>query len=400
MSRALRLGFVSAMLTAYAALAAGAVALGNPAEIGYTLPLSVAFAACPAVGGLIILRRPENRIGWLFCGMGLAFVVATFAESYSFSALRSGWPGIQQAAWLSQWVWLMFIAPGLFLFLVFPSGRLPSRRWNLPLAAAIAAVAVVAVGQALGPTTLEVQVIDTDGGADAYRTIPNPYRAPAGLAPALVIAAEAANIALIASTCLLALAMVVRFRRSRGIERLQLKWFVAAAAVIGLLIPTSVFLGGDLADAGWVVAMTAIGAGLPIAAGIAILRHRLYDIDLVIRRTLIYGALVAILAAVYTGLVLGLQTLLSGLTGGETLPVALSTLAIVALFGPVRGRVRALVDRRFYRSAYDAGRTVDAFAARLRDEVDLDALVTELQAATRSTVRPASASVWLRETGS
>lgn len=189
------------------------------------------------------------------------------------------------------------------------------------------------------------------------------------------------------------LALAVRFRRSHGVERQQIKW---------LLFPAAIFLSGLVVaaltenEAAWTLALFGLAA-VPIGIGIAILRHRALDIDLVIRRTLVYGALSAILAAVYVALVLALQSLLSELTGGDTLPVALSTLVIAALFGPLRARIGAMVDRRFDRSRYDAQRTLEAFALRLRDQLDRAQVDRSLVDVAIRTVRPVSVGIWVRE---
>lgn len=198
---------------------------------------------------------------------------------------------------------------------------------------------------------------------------------------------------MILSSSILAVAAIgVRLRRSTGVERQQLKLVLYPAAIF-----VGGFIGASLVEIPIFWTMSLLGlASVAIGVGIAILRHRLFDIDLVIRRTLVYGAVVGVLGAVYVVLVLGLQTVLSELTGGDTLPVALSTLVIAALFGPVQARVRAIVDRRFYRSRYDAQRTVDLFTGRLRDEVELEAVGRTLVEVAGRAVRPSSASVWLR----
>jgi len=188
----------------------------------------------------------------------------------------------------------------------------------------------------------------------------------------------------------------VRLRRARGIERQQLKWIAGAASLFAVAVVTAEPLFGGVAPVLGQLVILATFCTIPIAAGIAILRHRLYDIDVIINRTLVYGSLTALLGGLYVALVLGLQVLLAPLTGTTTPAVALSTLAVAALFGPLRRRIQRVVDRRFYRSRYDAQRTLEAFATRLRDEVDLDSLTDALRAASQSTVRPASASVWLR----
>jgi hypothetical protein len=193
-----------------------------------------------------------------------------------------------------------------------------------------------------------------------------------------------------------AISMVLRFRRARGDERQQMKWIALAGAVaagtIPLMFAAYEVVGQTAADSAIMLSVMA----LPAAAAVAIVRYRLYDIDVVINRTLVYGSLTATLALVYVGSVLLLQLALSGLTDGSGLAVAASTLAVAALFRPVRGRIQKTVDRRFFRSRYDATRTIEAFAARLRDEVDLGALSADLQDVVVETMRPAHLSLWLR----
>jgi len=191
--------------------------------------------------------------------------------------------------------------------------------------------------------------------------------------------------------------VVVRYRRAARVQRQQIKWLATASAILALVLPIDVALSSVLGGAAFVASTVAV-LGLPVAVGIAILRHRLYDVDVVINRALVYGALTAALAATYLGAVLLLQLLLSGVTANNGLAIAGSTLAVAALFQPARRRIQALVDRRFYRRKYDAARTLERFGAQLRDEVNLDALGDELRAVVAETMQPAHVTLWLRET--
>jgi hypothetical protein len=334
------------------------------------------------VGALIATRQPRNPIGWVFCAGALAFGLSGVGESYAVYGLFAdpGGPleGGRTMAWFSTWVWVPGgIALVLFFPLLFPSGRLLSPRWRPVAATAIVAAAFLSVGVAFSP-----------GRFDDFPHVENPYGV-AGTAGDVFGAFQSLGWLLLV-VCLVASAtsLVLRFRRARGVERLQLKW-VAAASV---LLVTSFLL--------WEVweGLVPLGIGaMVVAAGIAILRHRLYDIDVVINRTLVYGALTATLAGAYLGSVLLLQLALSPLTEDSGLAIAGSTLAVAALFRPARARIQSAVDRRFYRRRYDAARTLEGFGARLRDQVDLDALGGELCDVVADTMQPAHVSLWLRE---
>jgi hypothetical protein len=289
-------------------------------------------------------------------------------------------------AWVNGWYWFVFIVLAfIFLPLYFPDGRLPSRRW-LPVAVISGAGALIIV--VLG------MLADTLAGQDIDYRIENPIGIE-GLAHVedmpLVIGALGVTLAV---GCVGAVAaVVVRLRRSGGVERQQMKWFLFATAPI-LTFPIADLLPGIVSGLvlGWLL------IGLPTAIGIAVLRYRLYDIDVVINRTLVYGTLTATLAAVYLGSVVGLQRLLSPMTGeGNQLSIVASTLLIAALFGPLRRRLQAFIDRRFYRNKYDARKTLESFSARLRGSSDLDGLNEELLAVVGETVQPQHASLWLRE---
>jgi hypothetical protein len=288
-------------------------------------------------------------------------------------------------AWVNSWYWLVFLAlVFVYLPLLFPDGRLPSRRWI--------SVAVVP-GIGLVPMVVLGALVDTLRGQDIDYRIDNPIGIE-GLAhvedlPVIWVLGGFFVLGSLGAVVSLA----VRFRRSGGIERQQLKWFLFVAAPV----PIAPFLDslsgilGALAFA-WVL------LGLPVAIGIAVLKHRLYDIDLVINRTLVYGSLTAMLALLYFGGVAGLQRLLSPLVGeGNGFAIVASTLLIAALFGPLRRRVQGFIDRRFYRKKYDARKTLESFSAKLRGASDLDGLNEELLAVVGETVQPSHASLWLRK---
>ena len=364
----------------------------RPVEMLPFVALQVAFTA---VGALLVRRRPENRIGRLLCGQALTSAALFLLAGLLVQALAAGDAGTAAtAAWISAWLMnglSVTLGPALVLF---PDGRVTSR-------AALASLALLALAMALITPVLALR----PGALASFPVIANPYAwhdhggvLDAAFAAGLVAAASAAALAL--------WSQIRRFRRSSGAERQQLKWFLASMVVLLLaLVPAVALLYGE-SEATTASARRysgrAVGAvtatALPLAIGVAILRYRLYDIDLLINRTLVYGAVTAMLASTYFAAVVVFQAALRPITGGGEVAVALSTLAVVALFQPLRRHVQGVVDRRFYRSQYDAQRTLDAFGARLRDEVDLDAVRADLLDVVHDTVRPAHASLWLRET--
>jgi hypothetical protein len=354
--------------------------------------LVVAFSV---VGALVASQRPENPIGWIFCAAALFQGLNVFGWEYATYALLTK-PGSlplgAEVAWLAQWDW----APGLglilvFLPLLFPDGRPPSRRWR-----PVAWLGAASIGMIVVPTMI---LLWPDRGAELMRP-----QGPAeqGGSHALFVVIEFAGFPLMLLAGLAAVvSLFVRFRRARGAERQQIKWFASAAALT--LVFTFVFEQATNAESGLLGVILAtltvlIVPSIPVATGIAILRYRLYDIDVVINRTLVYGSLTAALALVYFGGVVSLQYVFSTLTSeGSQLVVVASTLVIAALFSPLRRRIQAFVDRRFYRKKYDAARVLEAFSARLRDETNLDQLNGDLVAVVRETVQPGHVSLWLRE---
>ena len=347
----------------------------------------LAMLVFPVVGALIASRRPENSIGWLFCAVGVPLGLSGAANGWAAYALfenPGGLPGAELAAWLAEWIFLpaIFAVPSL-LFLLFPDGRPPTRRWRpVVLLVAVATFAATVAG-ALSPGRLEER---------PFRGVDNPVGIE-GAGGALDAISGVGFSVLFISILLAVVALVLRFRRARGDERQQLKWFASAAALFALACVAALTPWMGSSDTVGQMAILLAFAGIPVAAGVAILRYRLYDIDVVINRALVYGALTATLAGAYLGLVLLLQLALSP---GSDLAIAGSTLAVAALFRPARARIQAAVDRRFYRHRYDAARTLQRFGGRLRDEVDLAALDAELSAVVRETLQPTHVSLWLR----
>jgi hypothetical protein len=344
--------------------------------------------ALAAVGLLILVRRSGNRIGWVALALALGVAVSSITSNLTLAVddrndqLVAVFPTAQDIAVLLSFPLLVT------LILLFPDGRLPSRRWR-PIAWAIVAWPVL--------TLLLFEMSPLIDRGNGKGPVPNPTGGIPG--PVGDVAAVMAPLLNVGGLTLLLLAAVasvlVRFARSRGVERQQLKWFAYAAALLALSAVASALLPVPIVNA----LPNLVAFGLPIALAIAVLRYRLYDIDLLINRTVVYGATSATIAATFYLGIVALQAVLRPLTSGSELAVAASTLVSFALFQPIRRRIQGALDRRFDRSRYEAARTLDAFADRLRDEVDLDALREDLIGAVRQTMAPAHVSLWLRERG-
>jgi hypothetical protein len=358
---------------------------------------NVLFSVGFSIVGAVIVPRvpPGNPVGWLFCAIGLLWAVAHFSAEYAIYALLSA-PGSLPAGGVVSWFfsWPPILALGFMAFLVlfFPDGRLPGDRWRwfARFGALLTAVGVILMAFSPGPIGAGLPVRNPLG----IESLPNVYAPVQALMFVLVAVAVAS--------------LLVRRFRARDVERLQIRWFAYAFAVGALGVILKYVVSEPLGlvwlgRAGY--ALDLIGtAGIPISMGIAITRYRLYEIDILINRTLVYGALTATLALVYIGCVTATQAIFQTFTGHEQLPqltVVASTLAIAALFTPLRGGIQSFIDRRFYRKKYDARQTLETFSAKLRDETDLEALNKELVEVVRETMQPEHVSLWLRpDTGS
>jgi hypothetical protein len=339
------------------------------------------------VGAVVASRRSQNPIGWILCAIGLLWGVDHFNSEYAIYTLLAApgtLPGGEVAAWLTTLPWVPGLGLFVFVALLFPNGRLLSSRWRpfAWLSVLLTAVGTIMSAFSSGPI-LGLNVPNPLG----VEGLPNAYEQFQALMFALIFVASAS--------------LLVRLHRARGVERQQIKWvaYAGALAASASLLNYTIFEAMDvrwLELVGKVPALVGI-LGIPTAVGIAILRYRLYEIDTLINRTLVYGSLTTILAAHYFGSIVWLQIVFVELTGQRsTLAVVASTLIIAALFNPWHRWVQAFVDRRFYRRKYDARKTLESFSAKLRDETDLDALSDDLVGVVRETMQPAHVSLWLR----
>jgi hypothetical protein len=353
------------------------------------------------VGALIASRRPGNPIGWICLAAGITWMLGMVSGSYVFYGLRMASPGSvpypAAVGSLSEFLPPTAILLGTFLILLFPDGRLPSSRWR-PVAWLCGAVI----------TTNIVAGIFVPGPLPEVRDVRNPF----GLEGQPWLADANEVIGLLFPLCLLASAssLLLCYLRSGGEVREQIKWLTFAASVVALGVSGAVIHGTLFTSGGAGSTDPLFGnlledtitlsfGGVPVAIGFAVLKYRLYDIDILINRTLVYGSLTVVLATVYLGGVTATQALFQSFTGQEDLPqlaIVASTLVIAALFNPLRRRVQSFIDRRFYRKKYDARKTLEGFSVRLRNEMDLDGLNAELVTVVRETMQPEHVSVWLR----
>ena len=338
-------------------------------------------------GAVVSARRPANAVGWLCLASGLLGITSWAAVQYGAYGLVThpgSLPGGTGIAIATEAGFAPALLSVVLIVLLFPDGHLPSRRWRVvPAAAVIGLGALYAVGA-------------TSAFAAPFKTIDNPLRTESWVVGAAI--ASGITLTLIAVVGAFA-CIATRFRRSQGDEREQLKWLVFVAALVPVMLIAHAIADafGSAAIGTIELAFSAVTFALPVAIGIAILKYRLYDIDRIISRTLAYAVLTVVLGATYVGLVLGAQAVFSSFAGGSNLAIAVSTLVVAALFLPLRSRVQRVVDRRFNRHRYDAQRTLEAFGARLREQVEFDALRSDLLGVVGETMQPAHTSLWLSE---
>ena len=357
--------------------------------------LIAAMVGAPLLGGVVASKRPGNLYGWAWLGFGAGLALSSFGQNY---VLFTAWvrpgslpvPETVLAIGGAGWVSAMVILP--YLLLLFPDGRPPSRRWRAAgWVAAFAGGMLLLLGafrprQRLGP-------------------IESPLGVEGALGEAIVVVTNVGLNVVFAAVILSAVSLVFRYRRAAGIERQQIKWFAYAAVLFGSVFAFSLiveeFFGvaASVPYMAWVVFNNVPIVALYVAVGVAVLKYRLYDIDILINRTLVYGSLTVMLALAYFGIVTATQALFRTLTGQEESPqlvAVASTLAIAALFNPLRRRIQSFIDRRFYRRKYNARKTLESFSAKLRDDTDLNALEEDLVGVVSETMQPTNVSLWLR----
>jgi hypothetical protein len=340
------------------------------------------------VGALVAPRHSQNPMGWIFCAVGLLYAAVHFVAEYAIYTLLAApgsLPAGEAAAWIFSWLFVPQIGLSGLLVLLFPNGRVQSIGWRWFAWLIVFATPASMIMAALSPG--EIVGLEPIHNPLGIEDLPNLYE----LVQALML-----TLLLVAATSLL-----VRLRRARGVEQQQIKWFAYAVVVASsgsiLTYVVPVAIGAPLLGLVSYVPFVVGVVSVPISMGIAILRYRLYDLDILINRTLVYGALTAMLVGVYVGSIVMLQGLVRVFTGQESqLAIVASTLAVAALFNPLRRRIQSFIDRRFYRSKYDAAKTLAAFSAKLRDETDLDALSDDLVGVVKETMQPAHVSLWLR----
>jgi hypothetical protein len=353
----------------------------------FWLETSMVTIGYSTVGAIVASRLPESPIGWLFCAIAFIFGVSHFSAEYAAYALleppRSLLAG-EVLAWLTSWVWVFGLGLIVFLDLLFPNGWLPSARWRWFARFTAIALLPAAILAALSPGLITSSTLINPLGIEGLPNLTMPVQA---FMYALIVVGASS--------------MLARLRHAGRIERQQIKWFAYATVVVisGVILKNIVYPAAGEMWVWWVgLILTAVGVvSSPVAMGIAIFRYRLYDIDMIINRTLVYGPLTATLVVLYFVGIVVLQRLFVVLTGEQsTLAVVASTLLIAALFTPLRRRIQSFIDKRFYRRKYDARKTLEAFSAKLRDETDLNALSEDLIGVVRETMQPAHASLWLR----
>ena len=371
--------------------------LGMPSDEGFLVDMIIVLwmGSLGAVGALVAARRPENPIGWLLLTSALLITLSFFADAYASYSLQLGHgplPFDQFMAWLTLWVTVPGFGAFMFVFLLFPNGRLPSHLWRWVVRLGVVGLVALVLGLAIRPGPVDaVPTIDNPFGIEAAHDVYGLIEGPVGLLDGILVLAAVGS-------------LVVRRRRARGPERQQMRWFVFSVVLfVATFLGSQIFwsiVGDETRGPTEFFPFLAIMLALifiPISMGISILRYRLYDIDIIVNKTLVYGGLTGVLALSYLAIVVALQNLIPAADDSD-LTIAGSTLAVAAFFRPLRARVQGFIDSRFYRHKYDAQRTLEAFSSRLREDVDLDHLSKDLLGVVRDTMQPAHASLWLKET--
>jgi hypothetical protein len=380
-------GLWLALSTTALVLALWRPGVSDEAVLGFLL---VGYAT---TGALIASRHPRNAVGWVLLAVAVAFGLQALAETYLWTGLDAGRSGV---GWVVGWVWFVWIVVlGVFLPLVFPTGRLLSPRWRWVAWTGLVSLLLYLLGVGLRPGPIDVE---------ARPPVDNPIGVTALPAEFFETVEDVGTLLFVAAVVCAVAALPLRLGRAHGVERQQLKWFtlVGVLTLTGLVVaglaelllpPGPARLAGSMA---WTTFLVGSLVGIPLAVAVAVFRHRLYDIDRVINKTLVYGSLTAALLATYIACVLVLGRILNPLTGDSALAVAASTLAVAALFRPARRGIQRTVDRRFYRHRYDASRILEDFTTRLRHELDLDAVSNDLRSAVDETLQPTHVTLWLR----
>lgn len=350
---------------------------------------SFAAVSLATVGAILVTRMPSNAVGWL-----LWFAGVLLGWSWGLSgAMVAGLPGGVWLLLVGNLMWVpAVVLVGVFVPLLYPTGHLPSPRWRAILILASVAMALATISAALSPF----------GPGNAPPGVSNPLAVSGTMAGVLSVIGVATTLAAVVCFSLAVASLIIRYRRASGVERAQLKWYAAMAALIGVSFAVALVASGTtsgplaiVSNGAWLLLFVGL-ALLPVAIGIAILRYRLYEIDRLVSRTISWALVSAIVGAMFVGSILVLQAVLAPLTKSNTIAVAGSTLVVFGLFQPLRRRVQRVVDRRFNRARVDADRIVAAFAGRLRDEVDLTQLGTQITSTVAGTVEPVSVGLWLR----
>ena len=367
------------------------LAHGDPGAFLFSLTFVLLVTNLGVVGGLLAVRRPHNPIGWLLLSAGLAEAIGIAGAIYARTdaVLGGGLPLVVPAAWLGAWT----VPPTIgilvvILPIVFPSGQLPGPRWRFFVVGVIVAMTIGVFAAATAP-----------GPLDNIEGLANPVILPVPVSDWVQTLNTISNGVAVVAFLVAISGLLLRFRRSRGIERQQLKWFLFVASVAALFLGLSIVLiSGPISDAVWILGLLTM-AFMPVAIGIAVLRYRLFEIDRIVSRAVGYGLVTAVVAGLFIAVVLVTEALLDPFTEANTLAVVISTLIVASIIQPLRRRIQALVDRRFDRAKVDATRSVALLAERLGAAVELDAIRDDVLRTVDATVRPTSAGIWLRRAG-